>query len=88
MLLEAAGNIYNSRNFESVFDAMRPVSGKQSTTVEILNQYLTNNAIFKVFSSTTVEILNQYLTNLSLLLVVKSTTVEILNQYLTAITAF
>ena len=62
---------------------MGGVCGISSTTVEILNQYLTLRGSETETKSTTVEILNQYLTEYLTALKTLSTTVEILNQYLT-----
>ena len=55
--------IYNSRNFNSVFDQVHNRYTLLSTTVEILIQYLTSLNALLYTLSTTVEILIQYLTS-------------------------
>ena len=55
-------DIYNSRNFKSLFDTWPQNGWAGSTTVEILSLYLTVTSARYSYLSTTVEILSLYLT--------------------------
>ena len=55
--------IYNSRNYKSGFDSSRSALVNLSTTVEIINQVLTDAIAEGFVESTTVEIINQVLTS-------------------------